>query len=1540
MRKGIKILGYVVSSLVLVTIIVPLTLSLLINIRPVQNWAVGLLTRAASRKIGTVVSVDHVDLGLFNRLQVDGFYVEDMQGDTLLYARHVETGITSFRNLTLGAAQVDGCLLRLAQTPDGEMNIKQVVDRMRGNGDGDFRMAIRQVDITGFRFELHRTDTVRRRSGIDFSDLGIFDADIHGRDFSITGDSIAVRLDRMAFSERSGFRLEAMSADALSVVSGRMNFEELYLASGGTDLHFPHLSILGEEWGSYADFVTEVEIDMSAVDSRVDFATLGYFAPSLAGWKTRLSGVDMTAQGVVSDMRGRIAEAEFGAAGTAALAFEIKGLPDVANTVFRFDVERISTDAADISAIAEDLSGKPLAEGLAAMIARAGRLDLKGGFDGRLTAFDAEAAITTMLGSVRGEMRLAEGGKSSRRRFSGSVSTGGFDLGGLLGVASLGEIRADAGMNGSFGDGKVSADVDGRIPSLDFNGYRYDSIRLKGMVDNRRFEGYAGCDDRNLDFDFNGSVDYNGSLPRYDFDLKLDRADLHALNFNRRDSVSVLRADLAAHSSGNSFDDMNGRIDITDVTYIGVEDTVSTGSIRLLGENGEGSKFVALSSDFVDATFRSRLSYKTILEYIKDGLFAYLPSLDHDPSHVHRHETDEAGSIDRYSLLSVNFKRSNSLTQAVLPGLQIADGTSLSFMFNPDNDRFTLKLLSDFIERNDMMATKINLNASNSYDSLTVYLRSEDLYVKNIHMPDLSVQGGAKNNRLSLSAGFNDAGAGVSALLGIDAAIDRGSDGRRNVTFHLKPSNIRRGDKTWVIVADKIVYDTSRIDIDKFMIRNSQQSLMLDGVASRSMSDSVGLVLHNFDLAPLGRLAESMGYRIEGHSNGSATMYSALKGGRIDGNIMLDSVRVNGTALPPMQVLARWDMQLNRARLLLTDRNRADTVVRGYYAPDTKRYFIEAGINRIPMSLVAPFLTGVVSDMRGTADASIQLTGRGGEAELSGGIAVEDMACKVDFTQVEYTVPKAAVNIKNSRLQLPSTKFYDRDGNSGTLDMELDLQHLSNISFRVEARPERMLVMDTDSKDNDLFYGTVYGSGSARISGDKMGVKMDIAAATDDNTQFFLPLSGASNISQADFVVFTTPDRIAADTATTYLTRKKLMYERQHKQKFSGGSNIDISLAMNVRPNAEFQLVIDPTVGDVMRGRGQGTLNMHVNPRTGVFDMYGDYEIIEGSYQFTLQNVVSKKFIIDAGSTIQWTGEPLDAMLNIRAIYRLKASLQPLLGTASASGSGGARSSVDCIINLTDRLSKPTVTFGIVVPNADTEVQTVVSNMLNTQEEIANQFIYLLIFNSFVNESNTSGSVNFGAVGTATTGFELLSNQVSNWLSSDDYNIIIRYRPKSEKAGDEFDFGFSKSLISNRLIVEVEGNYVADNNTVSGQTNNLMGEAYVTWLIDRAGNLKLRGFTQTIDRFDENQGLQESGIGIYYKEDFNTFRDIIRNFKERFANFGKRKREKRASKEDEDAENEHEMAVGEEPVEDTAAVATTQFVPSGVRFTGATTNEK
>ena len=402
---------------------------------------------------------------------------------------------------------------------------------------------------------------------------------------------------------------------------------------------------------------------------------------------------------------------------------------------------------------------------------------------------------------------------------------------------------------------------------------------------------------------------------------------------------------------------------------------------------------------------------------------------------------------------------------------------------------------------------------------------------------------------------------------------------------------------------------------------------------------------------------------------------------------------------------------------------------------------------------------------------------------------------------------------------------------------------------------------------------------------------MDVVAATEDNSEFYLPLSGKSDVSNADFVIFEQANK--PDT-TNYLVRKKLMFERRQRSRSTTATPFDINMALDVRPNAMCQLVIDPTVGDIIKGRGEGALNMHINSSQNVFEMYGDYTITEGSYLFTLQNIINKKFIIEEGSTINWTGEPVDALLNINAVYKVKASLQPLLAGSVSANTSNRAVPVDCIIHLSDRLTKPTVTFDVVVPNADPDVQAVVANALSTPESRSQQFLYLLVANSFISEVASNTASNIGVSASAATGFELLSNQLSNWLSADDYNIVIRYRPRTDMTSDEVDFGFSTELINNRLLLEVEGNYLVDKSmAVNQNASNLMGEAYLTWLIDRAGNLRLKGFTHTIDRFDENQGLQETGIGIYYKQSFNNFKDLKQRVKE---NFAIRRRDKSAKK--------------------------------------------
>lgn len=1519
MRRIVNILAKMVSAIVLALIFLPLLVALLFEIPAVQNFVAREATEIISRKLGTRISIDRVDIGLFYRVSLDGFYVEDFQRDTLLYAGRLDARIKSLGlfggGLVFSRAELSDARFCLRETPDGEMNIKQVVDKLskkdKARAEGKFRLEIERLETDGLDFCMERLEHRNPSYGVDFADMHLIDIRAELKNFTIDGPVIHTDIGRLAMRERSGFVVEDL-AGCLCIANGCIDIREGHIRTAKSNIELPSLSLIGLDWALYKNFVEEVDITAQVVNTTLSSDDIAYFSPKMKDWHLTLTDVNADVSGPVADMSGSLRSVRTGADTKLSVDFAAQGLPDVGKGHFKADISELTTSAADVDRLAAALTGKNLPDEVLRIAKNAGKIGLTGKFDGTLTAFAADAALATEIGGATCLLQVSSL-RDGCRGVLGDVKTSSLQLGELLENDLLGPLSLNVHVNGELSSEHSDAEVSGEILRLGINGYDYDSLRMKGHLVNREFNGLIEARDRNLRFDFRGLLDLNDEQrPRYDFALDLEEANLAALGVNRRDSVSVLAARIAARAVGRTLDDLNGIIFVRDVSYRYNDRELAADSVVIVGRNSLSDKFIRLRSDFVDADYEGKTSYKEVFAYLQQRFRDYVPTLDGGPGWQAQHP-DTVELADGYSQLTVNVRKINPLVNAVSPGLQIADGSQLLLRINPANDKLSFEAASDYIERGRMLVTRLNLDAHNRGDSLVFAASTEDLYLNSFHMSRVGMSGGAKDNKLELITDFADTIGDVSGRIGFRSEFARGrGPAGRQIDLRLTPSYISRGEKTWNIYTDGITADTSRIRIDRFRMVNAGQQLLLDGVVSRRLQDSVQLTLHNFELAPFSQFTSSMGYRVDGRTNGSATMKAVLGAGEVQADIVVDSISINDLAVPSIWLRSRWDFIQNRAGILVQQRENLDTLVRGFYAPSQKRYYARATLDAVELSALDPLLKGVVERTGGNADVDIALRGSGKEANLSGQIAVRDFTTTVDFTQVTYTMPRAVIEVKNNHLIAEGVPLYDPEKNEGLFSIDLNLEHLSNIFYSVKVLPKELMVLNTTSKDNDLFYGRIFASGSATIAGSKGGVKMDIVATTEGDSEFYMPLSGQSNAKTADFVTFVTPEQI--DT-TDYLVRKKLLFQQQGRKKEAAGSTMDITIALNVQDNTAFQLVIDPTVGSALKGRGNGMLNLHINPGNGIFNMYGDYTLIEGSFLFSLQNIITKKFIIESGSMIQWTGEPVDARLDINAVYKLKTSLQPLLNTVTASSDddqSGSRISdrsvpVDCKIHIGGRLSNLQLDFSVVVPVTDIETQAAVASVLNTQEAQAQQFISLVALGTFSN----SGSANIGASSGVATGLEMLTNQLTNWFSTDDYRIILNYRAGSEMTGDEVDFGFSTNLINNRLLVEVEGNYIIDNKqAVSNNVSNFMGEAHVTWLIDKSGNLRLKAFTQTIDRFDENQGLQETGIGISYKEDFNNFKDLKQRIRDRFTN--KKRQKKRQARREEQARRAAEEAQRQE----------------------------
>jgi hypothetical protein len=1466
-------------------IILPLLPALLLAIPAVQNVVIDRAAEWAGEKLGTTVKVGHITVGLLNRVAVRDFYVADLDGDTLLYVKRADAYFGSLaslakKNLVINYGKVQGGKFVVRETERGTIAVKEITDQLaKKRKEGNtFRLDIHAIDGSGIDFSLLRRD-VPRDVGIDFADMHLLGIATHLDNFVVeAGGYVGSDIAELSFVERSGFELSNMTG-RFYVDNGKIGVDDASLHTALSEINIDHLLLNGNDWLEYHDFIENIPIICDVTNSCVSSEDVGYFAPELWGWKTAIRNASLSMNGTVADFKGRINHATLEEGGILRGSARVRGLIDVENTRFDIKVEKLKASTEEVSYLLNNIAHLSLGEQALQYVERVKGIDASGEFRGTIRDFKAKAKSQLQSGGAVELECAMKNPIEGRKSVQASMKAGELNLSALLASAMIGETSFLANVDVTLGDGQpLELKGGGVVSSVGLNGYNYKDITVVADMEGGRIASSVSANDEALKLDAQAILDFaDRSMPLYDAVMSIEHADLHAMNINKRDTISILNGDVGLSARGASIDELNGVVRVADAEYHTVNRSCEADLVELAIASSEDARTLTLSSDFADAVLESRTSYKDVLYYLKNLLMHYTPMLYDEKARASA-VSQVATMGNDVAVLSVTTKDIDPLLGCITDGLEMAGGSKLDMLVSPSENRFMMYASSEYLIHQNYLVTNIDVQAGNANDSLSMSMSAEDLYAGAFHFSGVKVGGGAKDNTINIDAMFADSLRDLQGELSAKAKISR-KNNQRNIAISFNPSSVGNGDTLWRITTDGIDITPSRVDIRNFMVHSDSQELFVNGVASRSDKDSISMTLRNFSLAPFTQITKQIGYSVNGRTSGYATVHSALKDTRIDARIEMDSVNVSGVDVPNLLLVSKWDFGRSRASLDITTRNEGRRVIQGYFAPSQMRYYARMQTDGVKMDLLDPLLTGVLTETDGTASIDLSINGERRMAELRGEITVDSLATTIDYTRCRYSVPKAVIKVENNHLKTDNVPIFDRNGREGKMSLDVSLAHLSNIEYNVGLQVNNMEVLNTTEHNNPMFYGSIFATGTGSVRGDKAGVKMDFVARSDDNSKFYMPLTDNSDISSADFVTFVTKD---SDT-TSYLMRKKMMFKNRQQRRTSSSDAMDITMALDIRPNAEVQLVIDPTVGDIIKATGEGQLNLRINPQANVFEMYGDYTIEKGSYLFTLQNIVNKWFDIEPGSTIQWTGEPLDAILNIDAVYKLKASLQPLLeGSLTESNRSTRAVPVECLIHLTDRLTQPTVTFDIVVPNVDSEVQSLIASALATPESKSQQFLYLIIANSFISESSNTMTSSLGASATAATGFEMLSNQFSNWLSSDDYKIVLRYRPRTEQMSEEVDFGFSKGLVDNRLLIEVEGNYIVDKTQVVNATSNFTGEAYLTWLIDRAGTLRLKGFTHTIDRFDENQGLQETGIGIYFKEDFNNAKDLRQRLKSRF----------------------------------------------------------
>jgi len=1468
-KKSLKYLIIITG----VIIMVPTALYLLLQNTRIQTFLVNRVTRHLSSEIRSTITVGKLEFKFFNRLVINDLLIKDELNDTLLFSDKITIGIKRFdlRNgsFRLGRVTLLKPVVVFRTDSAGVMNISRYLDMAGKTGDSTIKRErnffIDQIDISNARFSLINHSGQKGKSLMDFNNLNL--SGINGiiEDLKVINDTTSFNIYNLGFKESSGFKVSRMSSTVM-LAKQNIIMRSVNLNCDSSIINIPLFSLKSESPGSFKNFAEEVNLEIAADRSVISTSDLMYFVPLADGIYESLlfSGKVF---GTISELRGRNIDITFREYTHLACDFDFSGLPVIDNTFMYVGVSSLKTNAKDIEKIT--IPGKgPLI--IPDVLYKLGNISFDGSFTGFTTDFVTYGKFRTSQGNISTDISFRPE-ESGRYSIKGFLTGSNVNLGELTGKTDLlGKLSMHTNVDGyAYSFKKFAANLTAKVDSIEMNRYIYRNIELNGSFTENTWDGNVKIIDDNLKMDLLGMFNFSGKLPEFDFTLNIAKASLFNLNFDKADSTSAITMLLTANFKGNSIDNLDGEIKLLNskLTKYGNILELYDFSIRTYADNN--IPVISLRTDFLDADIRGYYNFATLGNLFNSTLATLMPSQFSMPLNLKEQQSNNF-------TYAINFKNTDKINNFFRTGVLLADKSYLNGAVFSDS-LISIAGKASYLNIRNNVFNGFSLDTRVEEDKLTLDINSSSLILlgqseQKGFSVDLKT---VPDNFISTVTWDNkDQNNNRGNFIARGSMVNNnGENGNAKLIIDIDPTEVYSQTNLWKVSRSSIRIDTTSINIKNLIISNNDHFYMIDGVVSEDPSDTLHLDFNGIDISPLNLLVNQkrgddptmISLDFKGLIYGKVLLNNVYKNLLLVSNIDITDFSVLNSEFGTMSIVSALDLDKKIVNISASNNLGGEKMINitGYYDPEFKRIELSARADKLPLTPLNHLLSMFASDISGSASGKVHFSAKPNNVVLQGSLMGENASMKVDYLQTKFKF-NDSVRFDKKGINFNNIKLTDERENNATLSgyvyhknfKEYSSDLLINIAY-----PNECLVLNTKPKDNELFYGTAFASGVTTIKTGPNTLSFDISARTGRNTKINIPLNSGLSVSEYSFITF-----VDSDTG-----------QEGEEESVNNGlipappkqTGIDLNFDLEVTPDAEVQLIFDSKVGDVMKGHGSGRLNITLDPK-GNFKISGDYIIEDGDYLFTLGNILNKPFSVENGGKILFNGDLDNAEIDIKAIYKLKASLYSLFPDEG----NNERIPVECQLNLTGNLFNPTVGFNIYLPTADEKTRTNLRNLISTDEELSRQFLYLLVMNSFYYESTPTSA---GSSAMAVTTTEMLSNQLSNWLSqiSNNFDLGFNYHPGTKDLNSqEVQVALSTQLLNDKVVlnsnVDVRGTGPATNNT-----NQITGDFDAEIKITE--KIRFKVFNRFNNPYTGKQSDYTQGIGIFFKEDFDKFSDLFHN---------------------------------------------------------------
>ena len=1318
---------------------------------------------------------------------------------------------------------------------------------------------IRDVEIREMTFTMknHKKEEIEYEGGINWNDLHVEDINLNASDLRFNAGIMSGRLEKMNFREKSGWVCESITGSA-KVGRGKTIVNDLRIKDRWSDIRMPLYMMSYKNALEFEYFLDRVRIDGELEGTRLDFRTLWYFAPQLYG-NDLIASLSGKVGGYVTDFELsdlKISTSDGGFSGT--LSGRVEGLPEVEDMNIDARLSRflVTTDGL------ETFIGKwtPDMNFDMGRYARGIIFSMDGRVRGQLNRLDTDIRISSLIGKAGADIMITN--LLSERNplgISGTFETEDFNAGHVIGNDLIGKTTLRTGFDAKLGDADDSAEV--RIDSLIvdrlyLNGYDYSGIAAAGELTEESFNGKVISNDPNLNFMFQGnfalSAKTNNSL--YKFYANIGYADLYALNLDRR-GVSRIRLQTEADFTSTNKGEVIGNMDITDIVLENSEGKNEIGNIHLTSHTMDGDHDMTLSSGFATASFSGTSPLSSFVKDVMDiTARKEIPALFRNPEYTWEHDRYrfEFSCLDMRGLLAF-----------VLPGMYVETGTSLEAEVSEEGILHA-RLGSGRIAFGKHYMKNLNASFDNMENSFNADIHCEELLASSIKLFDNDFKIHADDNRLG--AGFtydNHSELENRGELYLNSTLSREED-RLAAEIDIRPSSVYMNSKEWEIMPSVITIKGKEITVDSFGLISGEEYIGLYGGTSENGHDNLNFELQRFDISIINSIiGDSFG--IKGFLTGNARLTSPLTDKGLLVDMVCDSTYIADIPLGVLSIGSSLNEEKGGFDIALINETegRSSISLIGNLAPKQKRTEFKAVLDRLSIGYAKPFLADVFSDMDGYITGSIDIEGPFDNLSISSeNTKLDNARLTVAYTNVPYTAD-GPFHMDSKGVYFDEITIKDRFDGTGTVGGSISWNNFKNFYFDTRIRINEMEGINLTEDLGTDFYGNIFGSGNVSITGPLNSLLLSVDASTAKTGQLHIPMNAAAAGGRGtNLLKFTEEEKdIFIDPYEEMISS---INDKEAEQ-----SNLSVKLRVNANPDVEAFVEIDKASGNVLSGRGNGVIDLEI--ADDLFEINGDYTLTGGNYKFVAIGLVSRDFEIQDGSSVRFNGDIMESTLDIDALYKTKASLSTLIADTTSVAN---RRTVECGINITEKISNPRLSFSIEIPDLDPMVKSRVESALSTDDKVQKQFLSLLLSNSFLPDEQ-SGIVNNTTLLYSNVS-EAMANQLNNIFQKLDIplDLGLNYQP-NEKGNDIFDVAVSTQLFNNRVVVNGS---VGNKQYNSGGTQDVVGDIDIEIKLDRSGSFRLNLFSHSADSYTNYlDNSQRSGVGLTYQTEFNNFGQFIRN---------------------------------------------------------------